>query len=93
MPNHYLFLVKAKSVLENRDVNCVEFVKLSTDCFVKHLEKVLQCQLPWDGSRNESIVKTIIKNLNYFNLFRLSKMPISLCLQWDRILELYQYRC
>ncbi len=59
MPNQFTFMVVSRSVHESRDTHCLveDNIDLaegpSTDCYVKHLEDVLGCTLPWDGSRNE----------------------------------------
>ena len=56
MPNQYHFKVTSKAIYEYQDSFCLLEQNLTTegekqtDCYVKHLEKVLGCQLPWDKS-------------------------------------------
>ncbi len=59
MPNHYHFKLTSKSVDEFLDTNCLLETKQNDspdngDCYVKHLENILDCQLPWDGSLSNS---------------------------------------
>ncbi len=66
MPNQYHFKISSKSVKEPRDSFCLQEEEpadndinndTKQDCYIKHLENILGCQLPWDGSKNECKLK------------------------------------
>ncbi len=77
MPNKYWFKITSKAVFEYQDKFCLldqnkdNFGQV--DCYVKHLESVLGCKLPWDGSRETcTLTKRYHRSFNYIFLLLIS---------------------
>ena len=55
-PNKYDFAIKPSTWTEFTDADCnMDAVDSdTTDCFANHLQKKLECSLPWDVGMNSS---------------------------------------